>query len=236
MGYESIAFPALATGVAELSPEQSAVAIILETAAHLVSATRLRTVTLALYPRPGLPQDILPRFYTQVQKLLDLTQPLEAVAVSLAKLERVYREMESTEAADEVVRTRENLTRQRHTWEREILERELGDRRPEPSWRKYREEMEPELERISALRRPRRDLERLRSEPTAERSWEQLNSEYAEYRSAALREMILIRKRTITDLETELTVRGFAPDLKRMLERETDELNKLELELKELLA
>ena len=68
MGFQSIAFPALAIGAARFSPERSAVAMLIETASHLTSKTTLRTVILALYPRPGLPSDILPRFYSQVQE------------------------------------------------------------------------------------------------------------------------------------------------------------------------
>ncbi len=65
MGYRSIAFPALATGAARLSLEQSAVAMLIEIASHLRSQTSLTTVVFALYPRFGrLPRDRAPRFYS----------------------------------------------------------------------------------------------------------------------------------------------------------------------------
>lgn len=52
MGFRSIAFPALATGAGRLSLEESAVAMLVETASHLRSDTSLKTVVLALYPGP----------------------------------------------------------------------------------------------------------------------------------------------------------------------------------------
>ncbi|MET0398826.1 MAG: macro domain-containing protein [Longimicrobiaceae bacterium] len=65
MGFRSIAFPALATGAARLSLEQSAVAMLIEIASHLRSPTNLRTVVLALYPRfAHVPRDLAPRFYS----------------------------------------------------------------------------------------------------------------------------------------------------------------------------
>ena len=229
MGFQSIAFPALATGVAWLSPERSAVAMLIEIASHLNSETTLTTVILALYPRPGLPRDVLPRFYSQVEDLLERTEQIEAVTSSLEKLERVYRELKSTEAVEEVVQAREGLLRRRGVWEREMLERELGDSRRERSQREYRDDMEPELERISSLRRYRQELERNRP-----KDWERLESQYTEYRATAVGEMIAIRRRNVTDIERELTIRGFSTELRRKLEYEKEELQRLEGEFREL--
>ncbi len=55
MGFQSIALPALATGAARLSRDESAVAMLVEAASHLRLGTGLRTVVLALYPRPPAP-------------------------------------------------------------------------------------------------------------------------------------------------------------------------------------
>lgn len=208
--------------------------MLIETAPHLSSKTSLRTVILALYTRPDLPRDILPRFYSQVQDLIGRIEQVEVVTSSLEKLEHVYRELQSTEAAEEVGQTRESLLRRRDMWEREMLEREPGDFRRARSWREYRDGIEPELERISALRRPRQELERFRSERSSPATWERLESQYVEYRSAAVREMIVIRKRNLTDIESELTIRGFSTELKRALECETEQLQRLEAELREL--
>jgi O-acetyl-ADP-ribose deacetylase (regulator of RNase III) len=51
MGFESIAFPVLATGAARLPREESAVAMLLEAASHLRAETGLRNVVVALFPR-----------------------------------------------------------------------------------------------------------------------------------------------------------------------------------------
>lgn len=228
MGFQSIAFPALATGAASFSPERSAVAMLIEIASHLSSKTTLTTVILALYPRPGLPRDILPRFYSQVQDLLERTEQIKVVTSSLEKLEHVYRELKSTEAAEEVVQTREDLLRRRDMWEREMLEREPGDSRRERSWRQYRNDIEPDLERISSLRRHRQELER------SPKDWDRLESQYTEYRSTAVGEMITIRRRNVTDIEKELAIRGFSTELNRTLEYEREQLQRLEAELREL--
>jgi O-acetyl-ADP-ribose deacetylase (regulator of RNase III) len=229
MGFQSIAFPALATGAAWLSPERSAVAMLIEVASYLNSKATSTTVVLALYPRPGLPRDILPRFYSQVEDLLERTEQINAVTSSLEKLERVYRELKSTEAVEEVAQTREGLLRRRDMWEREILERELGDSTLHGSRREYRDDIEPELQRFSSLRRHRQEFERSHS-----KDWERLESQYAEYRAAAVGEMIAVRRRNITDIEKELTIRGFSTELKRSLEYEKEQLQRLEAELGEL--
>jgi O-acetyl-ADP-ribose deacetylase (regulator of RNase III) len=228
MGFQSIAFPALATGVAALSPERSAAAMLIEIASHLRSRTTLKTVILALYPRPGLPRGILPRFYSQVQDLLERTEQVQVVASSLEKLENVYRELRSEEAVEEVAQTRRDLLRRQDTWEREMLEREPGDSRRERSGQEYRDDIEPGLERASSLRRHKPELER------SQQDWERLESQYTEYRSAAVGEMITIRRKNITDIEKELAIRGFSPELNRALESQREQLQTLEAELREL--
>ncbi|MGA2829276.1 MAG: macro domain-containing protein [Streptosporangiaceae bacterium] len=229
MGFKSIAFPALATGTARLSPERSAAAMLIEIAPHLSSKTILKTIILALYPRPGLPRNTLSRFYSQVQDLLERTEQVNTVNSSLENLERVYRELKSPYAVEEVVETREGLLRYRDLWEQEMLEREPGDSRHERSRREYRDDMEPELDRISSLRRHRQEFERNRP-----MDWERLESQYTEYRSAAVGEMIAIRRRNVTDIEKELTIRGFSTELRRALEYEKEQLQTLEAELREL--
>jgi len=64
--------------------------------------------------------------------------------------------------------------------------------------------------------------------------WERLESQYTEYRSAAVGEMIAIRRRNVTDIEKELTIRGFSTELRRALEYEKEQLQTLEAELREL--
>ena len=70
LGFRSIAFPALATGAARLSPEESAIAMITEIGYHLSSATNIETVILALYTRSDLPSNVISRFHERVMEFL----------------------------------------------------------------------------------------------------------------------------------------------------------------------
>ncbi|HEY9782846.1 MAG TPA: macro domain-containing protein, partial [Leptolyngbyaceae cyanobacterium] len=71
LGFHSIAFPALATGVARLSPERCAVAMMLEIAAYLSNLTDRKLVVVALYSDGYLSDDVLSRFYSQVSDFLE---------------------------------------------------------------------------------------------------------------------------------------------------------------------
>jgi O-acetyl-ADP-ribose deacetylase (regulator of RNase III) len=99
LGFESIAFPAFATGVARLPPEHCAVAMMLEIAAYLSNITDSKLVVIALYARNKLPGDIIPRFYSQLSEFIELTQSLESMTDTLESLEKVYRQLKLDEAA-----------------------------------------------------------------------------------------------------------------------------------------
>ena len=71
-GIRSIAFPALATGTARLTPEQSASAILIETLAYLETQPELEDVHLVLHPEGA--GDRERRFYLQVQQYLALSE------------------------------------------------------------------------------------------------------------------------------------------------------------------
>ncbi|WP_341732347.1 macro domain-containing protein [Microcoleus sp. EPA2] len=77
LGFHSIAFPALATGAARLSPEESAFAMISEIVSHLRGETSIALVILALYARPELPGNIISIFHAQVSELLNNVQSSE---------------------------------------------------------------------------------------------------------------------------------------------------------------
>jgi len=66
----SIALPALATGAARLSPEESAFAMLSEIADHLRGSTSIALVIIVLYARPNLPSNTLSRFHDQVTKFM----------------------------------------------------------------------------------------------------------------------------------------------------------------------
>lgn len=233
LGFRSIAFPALATGAAHLSSERSAVAMLIETAAHVGAPTSIELVVIALYPRPGLQQDVPPRFYSQVSDFLEMTQRIGSVTDSLNNLEKVYRELKFDETADIAVLSRDSLNQRRAKWEEEMLEREPSDHRRERGWREYREELEPDLDKISSLGK-REGIGELLARRSKSETWVRIDREYREYRTTALREMIAIRQRNSTDLQLELTRRGFSVEINRQLEREQEEIARLENELKEL--
>ena len=170
--FRSIAFPALATGTAGLSPERCAVAMMIETATYLSSSTNIELVVVALYSRSGLPHDVIPRFYSQVSDFLELTQRLKSMTIALDNLENVYRQLKHDEAANITALSRESLRRYRSSWEEAILEREPEDLRREQAWHSYREEMEPDLYRISHLRDRQEWLGNLRYERGRSQAWE----------------------------------------------------------------
>ena len=90
LGFRSIAFPALATGTAGLSPERSAVAMLIEICSYLGQFTNVKQITIALYPRSGLPEGALPHFYVQVSNFLEMAQRLNNITAALDNLERIY--------------------------------------------------------------------------------------------------------------------------------------------------
>jgi O-acetyl-ADP-ribose deacetylase (regulator of RNase III) len=232
LGLHSIAFPALATGAASLSPERSAVAMLIETAEHIVNRTSIKLVIIALYPRADLPHDILPRFYSQVTDFLELTERVASITNALTNLEKIYRELRFDESANTVASSRDSLRQRKAEWEEEMLEREPNDYRRESRWNKRRESLEPDLERITSfLERRDKEFERIRGIP---KDWEQLEYDSIKYRKIAVQNMITIRKKNITDLELELARLGFSTKLNRQLEHEKEELSRLETELTKL--
>lgn len=233
LGYRSIAFPALATGAAGLSPERSAVAMLIEVVAHLNHPTNVKFVTIALYARFGLDKSVLPQFYSQVSDFLEMTQRLDNVTSALDNLERVYRGLSLDNAADSIKFSREDIRQRRASWEREILQQEPEDLAQKNVWRRYRQEIEPDLQRISSLNKRKEELDQIIAKRENAQTWEQLEHDYKEYRSKALREMIILRKRNITDLELE-QARGFSVEINRQLEYERQELKRLEAELNSL--
>ena len=75
MALHSIAFPALATGAAAVSPDRSAHAMMTAITAHLSSTTQIEQVVLALYMHPTLANDlVVSRFATQVTEFLQQFQ------------------------------------------------------------------------------------------------------------------------------------------------------------------
>jgi O-acetyl-ADP-ribose deacetylase (regulator of RNase III) len=233
LGFQSIVFPALATGAARLSPERSAVAMLIEMAAHLSQPTSINQITIALYSRVGLARNVLPPFYTQVSDFLEMTQRLNSVTATLDNLERVYRALSLDKEAESSAFYRDDLRRRRAAWEQEVLQQEPGDFR-EGMRREYRKEIEPDLQEIASLGKRKEELEEIVAKRGNSQIWEKLESEYKEYRGAALREMITIRKKNITDLELEQANRGFSVEINRQLEYQRQEINRLEAELQGL--
>lgn len=75
-GVRSIAFPALATGTARLSPEQSASAILVETCTYLRASPSLEHVRIVLYEQSGGASE---RFYLKAQQYLALFEATSQV-------------------------------------------------------------------------------------------------------------------------------------------------------------
>ncbi len=234
LGYRSIAFPALATGAARLSPERSSVAMLLEIAAHVNQPTSTGSITIAIYPRAGLPQSVLPNFYAQVSDFLEIIQRVNTMTGALENLETVYRALNLNTDAESIAFSRKDIKRRRMTWEQEILERDPEDFRQENVWRNYRTEIEPDLRRITALSKRKEELDEIVAQRGEIPNPEKLESEYKEHRSNMLRVMIAIRKKNVTDLELEKAIRGFSVEINRQLEYEQQEIDRMESELRDL--
>jgi O-acetyl-ADP-ribose deacetylase (regulator of RNase III) len=234
LGFRSIAFPALATGTARLSPERSAVAMLIEMCGYISQSTSVKQITIALYSRTHLPENVLPQFYAKVSDFLEMTQRLNSIAAALDHLERVYHTLSLDKAAESTALYRENIRRRRAGWEREMLQREPEEYGHRYTWDEYSEEIEPDLRSISSLDKHKEELKEIIINRENTQTWEKLESEYKEYRGTAVRQMIIIRKRNITDLELELANQGFSIEINRQLEYQRKELNRLENELQEL--
>ncbi|WP_341732331.1 GUN4 domain-containing protein [Microcoleus sp. EPA2] len=100
LGFRSIAFPALATGAARLSSEESAFAMITEIAAYLIGCkTTVEEVTIALYPSNNLSTKDIPfRFYVLVTDLMSALK--SAASLDYSQLKIVLEE-NNWKAADE---------------------------------------------------------------------------------------------------------------------------------------
>jgi O-acetyl-ADP-ribose deacetylase (regulator of RNase III) len=230
----SIAFPALATGVARLSPERSAVATIMETAAHLAETTQIKFVAIALFARPGLPADVMGRFYGQMANYLDLNARFSTLEGALAQLERLYGQLQRPDDAAQARSSRQRVQEYEEHWEHRLLVREpsdYGNSNLTNEDRKALDALLHGLRESAALSTP--DVGHLNLGPSKRLSTDDLATmerEYVLYRKQALRAQILIRMRTITDIEVELAKVGFQPHLKRQLEDEQSEVSRLEQE------
>lgn len=145
-GFTSIAFPAFATGVAALSPERAAAAMLISIAAYLSGSTQISSVTIALFSHFSSSHEVLLRFYARVADFVDLARHLQSTTIALARLEQAYRELGADEAAaQQWVRGSDQGPRlsgaarpgglsSRAAWSRPQSRRELVPIRPE-RWR-----------------------------------------------------------------------------------------------------
>lgn len=231
MGFKSIAFPALATGAARLSPERSAVAMIIETALHLSGPTNIDLVVIALFQREGLNAQVLPNFYKQVSDFIDMENSVGGLWGALDKLERLYRELKMERAAEKTGHASQEIRHRINAWEQDVLRQEPYDREVLSS--RHRAEITEVLTNYTEGNHLL-ELEQLRQQRGKTRGQHEWEAEYRQYRVAALVEMIAIRRRNVSDLELELTRQGFSVDINRRIERERIEINRLEEELRSL--
>lgn len=158
LGYHSIVFPALATGTAKLSPEQSAVAMMLEIADFLIHSPSQLSVTIALYPRAGLARDIMSRYLHEVSIVLSVVRHVEEVMTAMADLQGVHKRIGQRDEANMIATSREKLLKYRAEWERNIMGNSLGlGRDNDLGLEYYLDRLLPELFRLTSVNnhRPR---------------------------------------------------------------------------------
>lgn len=111
---QSIAFPALATGVGRLEPEQSALGIMMEIIKVLKSTTSIQTIIIAIYARQNSNvntiKKIKSRFLNQVSHFIDIYQQMETRYELLKDLENIFNSYEIKLATDITSKYQEKLT------------------------------------------------------------------------------------------------------------------------------
>jgi len=124
----AIAFPALATGAARLSPEQAAVAMMTEIVTHLTGNTTIQKVTIALYQRPfySINYSHIYRFYSRVSSFLDIYQIATIREELLADLERIFGNRQMPEAQQVIKQYQQELEKLKEEYLREAIS-DLGN-------------------------------------------------------------------------------------------------------------
>lgn len=108
-GVRSIAFPALATGTARLSPEQSASAILVETCTYLRTEPPVEHVRIVLYEQSG---GVGERFYLKAKQylaLFDATTQVHSAAESVSAFSPTARLIDTRPESLDAVRKTLNL-------------------------------------------------------------------------------------------------------------------------------
>ncbi|WP_438010410.1 macro domain-containing protein [Sorangium sp. So ce321] len=214
-GFASIAFPALATGAASLSPERSAAAMLMAIADYLSGVTQIRTITIALFPRFAPDHDVATLFYAKIADFVELARHLESTSLALAKLEQVYRELGSEKAAVATADSRRILGSRRDRLEDAFSFTEPDGSNGSTAWLGPLEDVESELERVSAAV-DRQHLPSGVHESLGQQGalsarateWLAIERQYKEERRGALRALIAIREKYVTELELRAAMHG----------------------------
>ncbi|WP_437514859.1 macro domain-containing protein [Sorangium sp. So ce1099] len=214
--FTSIAFPALATGVARLSPERSAAAMLMAIADYVSGATQIQSITIALFPRFSPDHDVAMRFYAKIKDFVDLTRHLESTSLALAKLEQLYRELGSVNAAVVAADSRTSLGNRRDRLEEAVSFAEPDDGNGARAWLGALEDVESELESMSSSMARERlpsgiheSLDPRVPRGPGKENWLAIERQYKEERRGALRALIAIREKYVTEIELRATMRTF---------------------------
>lgn len=83
------------------------------------------------------------------------------------------------------------------------------------------------------LSKRKEDVDQIIAQRKNAQAWQILEHDYNKYRGNAVKEMVILRKKNITDLEIE-QAKYFSVEVNRQIEYERQELNRLEAELQSL--
>jgi len=123
---KSIAFPALVTDRMQLTPQQTAVAMMIEIVKYLQGKTELEKVTMAIAQGKEIRGDLLSRFYGQVSEFLDMHQQMETRQDLLSDLLRIYGSRKMEKAAEIVLSYQRKLDTLKEDWTQKMLGLEIS--------------------------------------------------------------------------------------------------------------
>jgi O-acetyl-ADP-ribose deacetylase (regulator of RNase III) len=117
-GLKTIAFPALATGMANFAPESSAIAMIVEIVNYLENYDHFEEVKIVLHRHRDrtIQDETVTRFYQQLSQFLELNHEFKIRSSLLAQLKEIYQHRHLELACQIIDRYQQQLSQLQQEW------------------------------------------------------------------------------------------------------------------------